>query len=434
MNSGESLLIGSLPEEWSVQKIKYVFDERKETNNPVKTDVLVSLTHDRGVILHSEKGNIGNKEKDDLTKYKLVYPDDLVVNSMNVIIGSSGISKFYGLVSPVYYMLKTKDPEMDTWYFHYLFRSILFQKSLIGVGNGILEHRMRVPMDKLGSHRIPLPPSQEQKLISRFLDKKTEQIDSLVEKIQKKIELLKEQRTSLINQCVTKGLDPNVEMEDSGVEWIGEIPKHWKKIRLKYLVTINSGFAFKSSEYTEEGVQVIKIGNLYQNKLDLTRSPSYLDSGYLESHPGFVVRLGDLLISLTGTLGKRDYGFVCRYEQDNLSLLNQRVGRLVKNSPDIMDEFLEYSLTSESFLSQLFRRPTGTKQGNLSNDDVLLNYLWLPPIETQLEICSYLDSKLHDLDNSQRLYEIKIDLIGEYRQSLISSVVTGKVHVTEDMI
>ena len=135
-------------------------------NDPIRSEVLISLTHDRGVIPHSEKGDIGNKEKNDLTKYKLVYPNDLVVNSMNVIIGSSGLSKFYGLVSPVYYMLKTRDPEMDPWYFHYLFRSVVFQKSLIGVGNGILEHRMRVSMEKLGSHRIPLPPKTEQHVIS----------------------------------------------------------------------------------------------------------------------------------------------------------------------------------------------------------------------------------------------------------------------------
>ena len=93
------------PKNWEVKKVKYVFTERKEMNNPVKTTDLISLTYDRGVIPHAEKGNIGNKQKDDFAKYQLVYPDDLVINSMNVIIGSAGLSKYFGLVSPVYYIL-----------------------------------------------------------------------------------------------------------------------------------------------------------------------------------------------------------------------------------------------------------------------------------------------------------------------------------------
>ena len=241
------------------QKIKYVFDERREINDPIQTDVLVSLTHDRGVILHSEKGDIGNKEKDDIKKYKIVHPGDIVVNSMNVIIGSSGLSDYFGLVSPVYYMLVKKDPNFDNRFFHHLFRSTVFQKSLIGVGNGILEHRMRIPVDKLGGHSIPLPSANEQHLISQYLDKKTEQIDQLVEKTQKKIDLLKEQRTSLINHYVTKGLDPNVEMKDSGVEWIGEIPSHWELIRLKYLVSLEGGKILNQLRLTMVSIQYLAL-------------------------------------------------------------------------------------------------------------------------------------------------------------------------------
>ena len=101
--------------------------------------------------------------------------------------------------------------------------------------------RMRIPMDKLNNQRIPLPPPQEQQQISNYLDHKTQQFDSLIEKTQQKIELLKEQRTSLINQVVTKGLSPDVEMKDSGVEWIGKIPSGWKFTRLKYLFSLEGG-------------------------------------------------------------------------------------------------------------------------------------------------------------------------------------------------
>ena len=239
MRDTEHEWIGTIPFHWDLKKIKFVFWDRKENNDPIKSENLISLTIEKGVIPHSEKTGGGNKPKEDLTKYKLVYPGDIVINSMNVIAGAVGISKYFGVVSPVYYMLIPKDLDHSNEYFHHLFRTETFQKSLYGLGNGILIKeneetgklntiRMRIPIDKLGDQFIPVPPSDEQELISRYLDKRSEQIDHLVEKIRKKIKLLKEQRTTLINQCVTKGLDPIVEMKDSGIEWIGKIPKHWK--------------------------------------------------------------------------------------------------------------------------------------------------------------------------------------------------------------
>ena len=430
----QSILITNTPKDWDVKKIKYIFNERNETNNPIQSENLISLTHDRGVILHNEKGDIGNKEKNDLTKYKLVYPDDIVINSMNVIIGSSGVSKYFGLVSPVYYTLILKNKNFNILYFHYLFRSIVFQKSLVGVGNGILEHRMRVPMDKLGSQYLPIPSPKEQIIISKYLDKKNEQIDSLIKKIEEKLELLKEEKSSLINQCITQGLDSTLEMIDSGISWIRNTPKKWKKTRLKYLIKMISGFAFKSSEYKDSGIQLIKIGNLYQNSLDLDRSPSFLDPDYLNTHSDFILNQNDLLMSLTGTLGKRDYGFVCRYQNDKPALLNQRVGKLVRMSEEISDEYLYFYLTSEVFLSQLFRKPTGTKQGNFSSDDILSNYIWLPDLLTQKSVVEYLKHKNLIFQRLEKIYLSKLEKLKEYRESLISSIVTGKIRVTEDMI
>ena len=194
MKDTEYEWIGSIPSHWKLKKIKYIFWDRKENNNPIKSDNLISLTIEKGVIPHSEKTGGGNKPKEDLSKYKLVYPGDIVLNSMNVIAGAVGISKYFGVVSPVYYMLIPRDVDHLNEYFHHLFRTEIFQKSLYGLGNGILIKeneetgklntiRMRIPMDKLGQQLIPVPSSEEQKLISRYLDKKIEQIDRLVVKI-----------------------------------------------------------------------------------------------------------------------------------------------------------------------------------------------------------------------------------------------------------
>ena len=426
--NNSSILLDDLPTDWEAKKIKYVFEERKEVNNPVKTDVLVSLTHDRGVILHSDKGDIGNKEKDDLTKYKIVHPGDIVVNSMNVIIGSSGLSQYYGLVSPVYYMLTKVDPLFDNKFFHYLFRSIVFQKSLIGVGNGILEHRMRVPMDKLGSHRIPLPSSKEQKLISRYLDKKTEQIDLLVEKIQKKIELLKKQRISLINQCVTKGLDPNVEMKDSGVEWIGEIPSHWEITKLKYSGKVIIGLSFDKEDVVDPdtGTLVLRSSNVQGGKVVFDNNLWVKTVVPEKLH----TKIGDILICTRN--GSRNLiGKNCLLGDESLGMTWGVFMTVFRSN---VPNFFHWILNSQVFKSQSGLYLTSTiNQLTVST----LENLTFPFIEDPVEqksIIDFLDETTSQIDQSIGNENKRITLLKEYRQSLISSVVTGKVRVTEDMI
>jgi type I restriction enzyme, S subunit len=279
---------------------------------------------------------------------------------------------------------------------------------------------------------LVLPPIHEQQQIVQFLDTKTSLIDSLIEKTQRKIELLKEKRTSLINHVVTKGLNPNVEMKGSGVEWIGEIPSHWKKTKVKYYVNFDSGYSFKSNDYQDKGIPLIRIGSLYQNELSLDRSPIYLPIQYLEEHPLFVVTKNDILISMTGTLGKRDYGYSILYNQNFPSLLNQRVGRLRIKSSKVNLNFLMYTLLSESFLNQLFSKPSGTKQGNLSSDDIIGNHFGLPDIYEQQQIVEYLDEQTSIINTTTTKEQKRIELLKEYRQSLISNVVTGKIKVTTD--
>jgi type I restriction enzyme S subunit len=219
-------------------------------------------------------------------------------------------------------------------------------------------------------------------------------------------------------------------MKDSGLKWIGEIPEHWEITKLKYLVTFDSGYSFNSSDYVDEGVNLIRIGSLYDNTLDLDRSPVFLPIHFLNQHQNFVVKKNDILISLTGTLGKRDYGYSIIYDKDFPSLLNQRVGRLKLKSEDLNFKLFTSILHSEYYLNQLFCKPTGTKQGNFSSDDIISNYIFLPPNKEQLQMVQHLNSKTKEIDDLVCLEQKKIDLLKEYRQSLISEVVTGKIKVT----
>ena len=415
LKEAEHEWIGTIPSNWELKKIKFVFWNRKENNNPIKSENLISLTIDKGVIPHSEKTGGGNKPKDDLTKYKLVYPGDIVLNSMNVIAGAVGISKYFGVVSPVYYMLIPRDKEYSNQYFHRLFRTETFQKSLYGLGNGILIKeneetgklntiRMRIPMDKLGDQFIPVPPSEEQKLISRYLDKKIDQIEMMIEKIQKKIELLKEQRIALIHQCITKGLDPNVEMKDSGVVWFGEIPKHWRLIKLKYLFTLKGGKDPKSYENDDGKYPIFGTGG------EISRS-----SNFLYDKP-------TLLLGRKGTIDKP---FIV-----NEPFWVSDVMYYTVPKSDINPEYLLnlFSLIPFDFYKY------GSTQPSMSRIDYENMFFPIPSKDERESITKFLSKELLLIKSTIEKQSNKISLLNEYHQSLISSVVTGKVKVTKDMV
>lgn len=162
-----------IPSNWELKKIKYTLQERIEKNNPVRTSDILSLTAKQGVIPYDEKEGGGNKPKEDVSAYRLAYPGDIVMNSMNILSGSVGLSRYFGCVSPVYYMLRPRNHEYDVRYFNYIFQTTVFQKSLFGLGNGILIKessngklntiRMRIPMDKFGNLHIPVATVHSQK-------------------------------------------------------------------------------------------------------------------------------------------------------------------------------------------------------------------------------------------------------------------------------
>lgn len=268
-------------------------------------------------------------------------------------------------------------------------------------------------------------PKLEQKAIVSFLDSKTAKIDKLIQLKERKIELLKEQRTALINQVVTKGLDPNVEMKDSGVEWIGEIPRNWEIKKLKYWVDFSNGYAFKSEEYQDEGIPVIRIGDV--KELVDAENSKRISSKYIDLLPEFCIKKGDILIALTGaTIGK-----VGVYDSNKPALLNQRVGNIQTSNPS-EQIFLYFLLNTIAFKRFVQLESDGGAQGNIGTSDIGEFLAPFPPIEQIEEIGTILKGRLHQNNLSILTEERKIQLLKEYRQSLISEVVTGKIRVTEE--
>ena len=205
--------IGEIPESWKEVPLKSIFQRRSEKNNPVKTKERLSLSIDKGVTLYADKTTNLDRFKEDFTQYQLAYPNDIVLNSMNMIVGAVGLSKYYGCVSPIYYVIYNKSDETDILYYSYLLNTQRIRDVYHSLGQGIyaIERgegrvntcRLKVSYDDFGVIRIPVPPLSEQKAIVSYLNEKCANIERLIVLKQQKIETLKSYKKSVIYEVVT---------------------------------------------------------------------------------------------------------------------------------------------------------------------------------------------------------------------------------------
>lgn len=196
------LWVKSIPADWSVKRLKVSLSERKESYDPSEELIILSLLKDRGVIPYSEKGNVGNKSKDDLSQYKVARKGDLVLNSMNIIIGSVGVSDYDGYISPAYYTFFPKSG-VNIRFFEYMFKLVPVQKSIRTKAKGIMEIRLRISSNDLLSMNFPLPPLTEQNEIVEYLNTRCQLIDNYISGVETEITKLKEYSTRMISDVVT---------------------------------------------------------------------------------------------------------------------------------------------------------------------------------------------------------------------------------------
>lgn len=422
-DSGISWL-GEYPSDWELKKIKYCLQERVEKNNPVRTTEILSLTAKQGVIPYDQKEGGGNKPKEDVSAYRLAYPGDIVMNSMNILSGSVGLSQYFGCVSPVYYMLRPWKVTEDVRYYNYTFQTTMFQRSLFGLGNGILIKesgngklntiRMRIPMDKFGELFIPVAPIDEQQRIADFLDAKCAEIDALVADIQSQIDTLEQYKRSVITETVTKGLNPDAEMKDSGVQWIGDTPAHWGVIRGKYIlrymqkpVRENDGVitCFRDGEVT-----------LRSNRREDGFTMSDKEIGYQG------IDVGDLVVhgmdGFAGAIGISDsHGKASPV----LNVLDT----------DQCKRYIMYYLRSMAYSDVFLALATGIRVRSCDlrwNKLAELSYP-VPPLDEQNAIVKHIDSVLSKADAVIADKKAQLATLDEYIKSLIFEYVTGKKEV-----
>jgi type I restriction enzyme, S subunit len=278
--------------------------------------------------------------------------------------------------------------------------------------------------------RTPIPRLSDQQQITAYLDNKTQQIDTLIEKTEQKIALLKEKRTALISQVVTKGLDPDVEMKDSGIEWIGEIPKAWELVRVGYVSELITGFPFESSRFDfEEGVKILRGENVSEGFL------RWGNRTRLWKHPDFDTRYelkeNDIIIGMDGSKVGKNYIKITN--SDLPLLLHQRMCRL-RLRANINPNYILYHIGSNMFRYYINTSKTDPMIPHITQKNVYDFKLPLPDIKEQQQIANHLDEETSRIDSLVEKEELRIDLLKNYRQSLISEVVTGKIDVREEVL
>ena len=249
--------LGQVPEHWQVLPCRAIVHERTAKNDGAVCQDYLSLMANVGIIPYAEKGDVGNKKPEDLTKCKIVTRGDFVINSMNYGIGSYGLSDYDGVCSPVYIVLKPQNDVVESRFAFRVFQNRAFQTFAQSFGNGILEHRCSINWDILKPIGVSVPPKDEQQAILEFLDRETAKIDELVHEQERLMALLKEKRQAVISHAVTKGLNPTAPMKPSGIEWLGDIPAHWVEYPLRALLALKHGYAFDSEVFSDSGEYVL---------------------------------------------------------------------------------------------------------------------------------------------------------------------------------
>ena len=408
--------LGMIPEDWETERLQWHISEIKESNKPEKSRRILSLTNKRGVIPYEEKGAQGNVAKEDYTQYKLAYPGTIVANSMNILIGSVGKCDYFGCVSPVYYVFKPNNGE-NLEFINYIFQTEQFQKELRRYANGILEIRLRVSSDGILKRKVPFPSIYEQDQIVSTIESSTSKVDALIANVQAQIEKLKAYKQSLITEVVTKGLDPNVPMKDSSVEWIGTIPASWKTIRVKQLLRERKERSVNGKEEPLSMSQ--KVGLVPTKMLDMIPN---MASSFVGAKLAYVddlvfnklkAHLGVFSVSKYDGLVSPDYAVY--YSTGIIGL-----------------KYLEYLFKTPQCISEFRKRSTGIAAGltRLYTDGLFAIECPMPSKDEQAEIVLFLNEKCAQIDELMSLKQTKIEKLEQYKRSLIYEYVTGKKEVS----
>jgi len=426
--------LGDVPEHWDVIRLKNIL-HRRITDGPHTTPIFV----DEGVPFLSVDGIQDGELKFDGCRYisesdhfeyrrkALPQKDDLLMGKA----ASTGkiarvkVDFEFSIWSPLA-LIKLDCVVSNSTFFEYSLKSPIVQAQIDNLCTA--NTQKNISMDDIPKLVLTRPALNEQQTIANFLDHETAKIDTLIEKQRRLIELLKEKRQAVISQAVTKGLNPNAPMKDSGVEWLGDVPEHWSYGRLSYVCKFLVDGTHHSPESHFEGDYLyITAKNIKENGFDFSEITYITKEDHKQIFSRCSVQKGDVLYIKDGaTAGIA----MVNYLDDEFSLLSSVA--LIRPMPSkITSNFLAYHLNASQFKNDALNKLIGGAMTRFTLDMISRFILSLPPIEEQNEIVDFLNSKVLKIDNLIKKSNQAIELMQERRTALISAAVTGKIDVRD---
>ena len=394
--------LGEVPSHWDVQRSKFIFKKIERKVN--EEDQIVTCFRDGQVTLRANRRTEGFTNALKEHGYQGIRKGDLVIHAMDAFAGAIGISDSDGKATPVYSVcLPHNKQKIDVYFYAYYLRNLALSGFISSLAKGIRERSTDFRYADFAELLLPIPPYLEQQKIAQFLDDKTAKIDQAVDLAEKQIALLKEHKQILIQNAVNRGLNPDMPLKDSGVEWIGQVPEHWEVKKLKYLAKIKSGDSIINSNLSDEYLYEVFGGN-----------------GFMGYFYKYNVSGENIIIGRVGALcGNIRYINEEKWITDNALILN--LINLSKTLYSYVSYVLECANLNTLSVSNAQPLITGTK--------IMNTLIAIPPLSEQKQIIDYLDKQTAKIDQAIALKTAHIEKLKEYKSVLINDVVTGKVRV-----
>lgn len=405
--------MGEIPSHWEVKKLRTCFHERREKVSdkefaPLSVSKL-GITPQLETAVKTDNGD--NRKK--------VAKGDFVVNSRSDRKGSCGFSDYDGSVSLINIVLTPR--KINKLFYHYLFRSNNYIEEFYSQGRGIVADLWTTRYSEMRNICIPVPPLHEQQAIVDYLKDKTLKIEQYVSARERERELLDSLKQSEIANVVIKGLNPNVKMKDSGIPWIGEIPEHWEVKRLQSVASCNDNCLSEKTPQNQE-IEYVEIGNV--DNVNGIKATEKMLFGNAPSRARRITQTGDIIVSTVRTYLKA----IAVIKRDGLIV---STGFAVIRPKNIDNKYIQYIMLSDCIINSIVANSYGVNYPAITANKLMKLSIPVPPLSEQQAIVAYIDSKLQKIDQYLADLQTEIDYLKEFKQRLISDVVTGQIRVAE---
>jgi len=416
--------VGEIPTNWFNDRLGTILEPVSKKGNADKP--LLSITREKGVILRDVEDDSENHNfiPDDLSNYKLIEKGQFGMNKMKAWQGSYGVSSHTGIVSPAYYVFKFIKPIYPE-FFHWAIRSKTYISFFGSASDGVRIGQWDLSKDRMKNIPFVFPDVDSQKKIVEFIQDKAEQIDQAIAIKEQQIALLNERKQIVIQKAVTQGLDPNVVMKDSGVEWIGKIPEHWLYEPIKYSLKGIVDCEHKTAPFVDEKeFFVIRTSNVKNGKLVYDDAKYTHEKGYNEWTRRGVPTPGDVLLTREAPAGE-----ACLVPSNQKICLGQRMVWLKINNKRVLSQFILYLIYSNVVRTYIDFLSAGSTVLHFNMADIKNIPVLIPPLVEQKSIIQYLDKIESDVNHSIEIIKLQIAKLKEYKTTLINDAVTGKIKV-----